>query len=1059
MPSSAADRNVLFGLLALQLDFVGRDAVVQAVRAWVQNKARTLGQVLREQGTLRDDEVALLEALVQKHLEKHGNDVTHSLTAVSALGAVREELQQITDPDVQATVAPALAQMDISTRVPVTNPVPTAPPSAAAGTGAPGSLPPFGPRFRVIRPHAKGGLGQVLLAHDAELQREVALKEIQAHYADDRDSRARFLFEAQITGRLEHPGIVPVYGMGTYADGRPYYAMRFIKGDSLQDAVRQFHQKEGPGRDPGERALALRELLGRFVDVCNAVAYAHSRGVLHRDLKPGNVMLGKYGETLVVDWGLAKVLDRPEESAGGAGAAAGPFSGGETAPTLMGQAIGTPAFMSPEQAAGRPDLLGPASDVYSLGATLYALLTGRPPFDARPVGVLLHQVQKGEFPPPRQVNPRVPAALEAVCLKAMALRPEDRYRSAQGLADDVEHWLADEPVSVYREPLVARAARWARHHRTLVAGTAVLLVTALVALAVTAVLVSREQARTAEQRRLAETNFQTALQAVDDMLTEVAQEQLAPEPRMEKKRRALLARARTYYEQFLQQRGDDPGLRAEAARAHKRLGDIARLLGEHGPARESYDQAIALLTRLEAEHPADPAYRYELGVCYDDLGEVERRTSHPEQAREAYRRSQELLAQLVAETPDRPEYRKELARTQDNLGIFLADTQRSKEAEEAWGRALDLFEKLAAEHPKNLGYRQHLARALLNLGPLLRATGRPEKAEEAYRRAIRLQTELVDQDHSTPDYRYELGVSYNNLGYLLLSTHREAEAEDAFRQALARYTRLVLDFPDVPVYRKELALTQNNLAIVLARARKWPAAEEAWGRALDLFEKLAAEHPEVPDYEGYRGMALGNLGWLLLRQRDQSEVAAGALAVGASAPGAGPWPAEPALVAGLARRTELLTEACRRLEKARDLTQVALKPNPDNPSFRQALCNQSEHLAETRLALGEHAEAARVAAELPGIFPTRGPDCVLAAGLLARCIALAENDPRLPPDRRQALSTRYADQAMEILRQGVARGYRDAERLTRPPFTALQQRADFQGLLGELKAGPHPEPR
>src|SRR4030095_1034706 len=139
---------------------------------------------------------------------------------------------------------------------------------------------------------------------DAELHREVALKQILDHHADDATSRQRFLLEAEITGGLEHPGIVPVYGLGSYGDGRPYYAMRFIRGDSLKEAITRFHQADSETRDPGQRMLALRKLLGRFIDVCNAMAYAHSRGVLHRDLKPGNIMLGKYGETLVVAWGL-----------------------------------------------------------------------------------------------------------------------------------------------------------------------------------------------------------------------------------------------------------------------------------------------------------------------------------------------------------------------------------------------------------------------------------------------------------------------------------------------------------------------------------------------------------------------------------------------------------------------------------------------------------------------------------------------------------------------------------------------------------------------------------
>src|SRR5262249_36776960 len=157
----------------------------------------------------------------------------------------------------------------------------------------------WNPRFRILRPHAKGGLGEVFVARDTELNRQVALKEIQLQHADQASSRARFLLEAEITGALEHPGIVPVYGLGHYPDGRPFYAMRFVRGDNLAAAIRRYHHPETPDRDPARRDLEFRKLLGRFVDVCNAIAYAHSKGVLHRDLKPDNVMLGRYGETLV----------------------------------------------------------------------------------------------------------------------------------------------------------------------------------------------------------------------------------------------------------------------------------------------------------------------------------------------------------------------------------------------------------------------------------------------------------------------------------------------------------------------------------------------------------------------------------------------------------------------------------------------------------------------------------------------------------------------------------------------------------------------------------------
>ncbi len=191
---------------------------------------------------------------------------------------------------------------------------------AAVTTIAAGTSTLVGTRFRILRPHARGGLGEVFVACDEELRREVALKEIQARYADSAESRARFVQEAEVTGGLEHPGIVPVYGLGYYADGRPFYAMRLLKGGSLKEAIDHLHEANGGAGNAVERSVELRKLLRRFFDVCNAMEYAHSRGVLHRDLKPGNIMLGQYGETLIVDWGLAKPFgtSTPGASAGSA---------------------------------------------------------------------------------------------------------------------------------------------------------------------------------------------------------------------------------------------------------------------------------------------------------------------------------------------------------------------------------------------------------------------------------------------------------------------------------------------------------------------------------------------------------------------------------------------------------------------------------------------------------------------------------------------------------------------------------------------------------------------
>ncbi len=456
-----ADRNLVFGLLAVQMRFLTSEQILAALHAGQTQQATPLGDVLRERGLLSEEQLGMLQARAAEHLAGAGNQ--DSAVTVAHMPAALAET---------ATVAPSAGQ---STRA-----------SMPAG--------PNGVRFRRLREHARGGLGEVFVALDEELNREVALKEIQGRFADLDDARTRFVREAEITGKLEHPGVVPVYGLGTYANGRPFYAMRFIRGESMEEAIARFHQAdENPRRDPGERSLALRELLGRFVAVCNAVGYAHSRGVIHRDLKPANAMVGEYGETLVVDWGLARQLDRRDCESAPVELPISASSG--TNATEMGQVVGTPAYMPPEQAAGRQDQVGTASDVFALGATLYCLLTGQAPYSGTDA---LIQAAMAEFVPVRQRKRSVAAALEAVCHKAMGGRPEDRYPTATALAEEVQRWLADEPVTAYREPLADRLRRWGRRNRSMVSAGLMLLVTGVVGLSVGLWAVGREQRKTNE---------------------------------------------------------------------------------------------------------------------------------------------------------------------------------------------------------------------------------------------------------------------------------------------------------------------------------------------------------------------------------------------------------------------------------------------------------------------------------------------------------------------------------------------------------------------------------
>ena len=315
--------------------------------------------------------------------------------------------------------------------------------------------------FGDLHYRARGGQSEVFEGQDESLGRSVAIKLLGRHRAGSPESRRRFEKEAEITSRLEHPGIAPIYCVGNAGDGRPYYAMRFIRGETLHDAIDRFHSSDRQGREPGERRLVFRQLLVRFQEVCNTIAYAHSRGVLHRDLKPRNVMLGEFGETIVVDWGLGKrlsqespPLDQPSHNGWGEDLSA---NEGDTRPD---EAMGSPGYMSPEQAVGELDQIGSASDIFGLGAVLYCLLTGPPPFSGSDLATIVRRTRTGDLAPPSRVNRQVHPGLEAVCLKAMARRPEERYASPKDLAEEIGRWMADEPVAAWREPITTRLRRW-----------------------------------------------------------------------------------------------------------------------------------------------------------------------------------------------------------------------------------------------------------------------------------------------------------------------------------------------------------------------------------------------------------------------------------------------------------------------------------------------------------------------------------------------------------------------------------------------------------------------
>jgi serine/threonine-protein kinase len=760
---------------------------------------------------------------------------------MTSLCPTHEQLQQLLDEQLDASAYQNIAahvqtchscQQILEHRTREVEPIHLGAENSAAGNS----------RYRPLRWHAKGGLGEVFVALDQEIDREVALKRIQAGLADDAQSRARFLLEAEVTGRLEHPGVVPVYGLGQYPNGQPYYAMRFIQGDSLKDAIRQFHEADRPGRDPGQRSLAFRALLRRFIDVCNTVAYAHSRGVLHRDLKPANVMLGKFGETLVVDWGLAKVISHSEEATEAGEVTLRPASAVcVVAPTEAGAVVGTPAYMSPEQAGGQLARIGPVSDAYSLGATLYELVTGQAPFGGGDVLEILLKVRAGRFSRPRQVNGGVPPALEAICLKAMALKPEERYATAQDLATDIEHWLADEPVSAYREPLGERLRRWRRRHQALVTGATAVLLTAVVMLAAGAWLIW-------QQKQAADHNLTQLRRAVDTTVTKVADNPRLREGNFHELRKELLEYMVPLYEEITRQKQSDPELEAERGLAYGRLAIVRSEMGYTSQALADYERAATIFQQLAAAFPTVPRYRKHWATTLGNQGILLKTMGRDWEAEAAYRRALDLQEQLAADFPKVAGYRQDYARSLFNRGYLLRETGHFPKAEASFRQALDLQEQLAADFPNEPQYRRDWALSLRNWGLLLRDWGRSREAEAASRRALDLQQQLAATFPTVPEYRQDRARSLDVLCSLLREMARLPEAEACSCQALELTKQLADDFPAAPEYRWDWARTLHQRGLLLHAMDRLTEAEAVYGQALELRKKFANDFPNKPRY-------------------------------------------------------------------------------------------------------------------------------------------------------------------------------------------------------------------
>jgi serine/threonine-protein kinase len=715
-----------------------------------------------------------------------------------------------------------------------------------------------GQRFRVLRPHARGGLGAVFVALDEELHREVALKQILDSHADDPTSRHRFVNEAEITGGLEHPGVVPVYGLGTYADGRPYYAMRFIRGDSLREAIDQFHAKATRAARPASSDLELRRLLRRFLDVCNAIDYAHSRGVLHRDIKPGNIVIGKYGETLVVDWGVAKATGKSDPSAA-EHTLVPSSSSGSGVETLPGSAIGTPAYMSPEQAVGELDRLDARCDVYSLGATLYCLLTGKAPFADEDVGAMLRKVQAGEFAPPRQLNPSIDQALEAVCMKAMSIKPSDRYPTCKALADDIERWLADEPVSAWREPVTRKSRRWVARHGPLVAGAAGLLITATLALAAGTWLLGSANAEIREREEEAEANYLMARHAIDRYFTTVSYDDLLSEPHLDPLRKKLLVSAKDFYEQLVRKSHPKPKLQVELAKAYFHLAIISNEQGSPD-AIELAERARRIFEALVGLPEDDQDLRHFRARNHILLAGMYR-VNRNEEAEREYAVGIQMLKDLLNVDPNGTWNLAELGSALTHMG-YTARVRGELDKARALLTQSRYYLSRAVEIEHSAYFRGQLAWAYQHLNRVERLAGREEEAQEAAHHALEIRRKLVEEFPSNPYHKSELAWSLASIPFD--RTTPVADALAPIEEARAIRRKLIEDYPERGFFHFGWASTEIHYANLMWRLGRVDEAEPAFRGVCEYLRRTYANDSAPEDRMSDNLRAFDGLGSLLI---------------------------------------------------------------------------------------------------------------------------------------------------------------------------------------------------
>lgn len=715
----------------------------------------------------------------------------------------------------------------------------------------------------------KGGWGVVVRAEDRQLRRDVAVKKLSHQASTETDVARRFLHEARITGQLQHPGIVPVYERGISLDDKqPFYAMKLLDGVTFREVIKNHHALP----KGAEKRASFLTVLNCFVDVCQAIAYAHDKNIIHRDLKPSNVVVGEFGETVVVDWGLAKDLSKvavsPEltEETLAAGtpmvnaqkSAVSELSGLlDPVMTQAGSVIGTPAFMSPEQARGATSEIDTRSDAYALGVILYVILTGKPPFHGEDVQTTLKQVAEGKYQHPKAIDGSVPAPLASICVKAMSRERADRYQNAGEIAEEIHHYLANETVSAHKYSLFERAGGWCRRHpaiaATTIVGTLILAVASMIGTAIVSEAHRTEKA--AKQQAIAAHASEMAAKEEAVIAKERAFERLEESraaadtwliglsgtleryPGLEPVRRNLIEQGRLHYQKLHDSSAGDPSLQLETARSLLRLGDLHLLSNEADNARQSFTNGVTALSSIVEPQHAEVVQREtvnaEIGLA---LCSINSGTYNEEYARELFR-TVSALQDLVAGSAEASELYGTIAR-----GMLIAGRGAQSLGDNA--AAVDHFE-LSQQWAERLVIERSDARALQLVSTVREDLAVAYAAVQDHVRSARILQDHIDAasqqikaEAGRPDLLESRAIARMRWAGSQRHLGEDWAAEGAYRGAVEDLSQSwQLLFGD-HYFSENLAIAQANLGQLALQLNRIEDAEKMLREAVDQLTGL-----------------------------------------------------------------------------------------------------------------------------------------------------------------------------------------------------------------------------